>query len=460
MGNTVELRDSAPLSLDAPIERRSANVTVPVTPTQRRIWNYYTTQKDPLSVRMCAGTARLSGTLDIDVLQRSIEVVMERHESLRTRILPCEEGLRQHVDEPSGYKFEVFNSPESGDSATGQARCLVQEFLNEKIDLARGPLFAARLIQMNAREHVLALGLHHVVGDGVSHGILNREIWELYHQDVQQQAVSLPAPPLQFGDYAVWQERTFHSWYLRHAAYWKTRLMGAPRVQLFDSTVIAEPPVEGAVAHFPLGRDVTGALGALAKHQETKLPLTILAAYLIVMSRLCQQEDLTVAFATHGRYGRRELAQMIGFLATPSWLRITLQPGMTFLEVLDQVRYEFAASTQHKDFDRVPDLVPECYTEIGFNWLPYRTARASPQMRRSVAGPLKIEPFTYNTLEPMHFIPFFYGDEGGAGVTVHFGAEQHLRELVHRFGRNFLLAVRAIAANVVIQVGSLASALE
>lgn len=388
-------------STQAPVQPRPAGCLVPVTAVQLREWTKMVRRGTELSdMRIVASSTRVLGPLDTCLLESCMEALIERHESLRTRIVLVDGNPTQHVDPNCGPQFEVIDLA-AAPAATReqQARCIAQEFIHESIDLSVGPLFAARLFKLSSREHVLIMALDHMVTDGTSNAILSRELWMLYKQASQGRPFSLPPLYVQFADYAVWQQRTHDAWLREHGAYWRARLDAVPRVQLPTGARSPEGALPAfAMMQFVLGKALSIGLRDMAHRQRTSLWSVVLAFYVVVMSRWCDQEDLLVTFISHGRSHRPELANMVGYLANFLHLRIRVRNGESILDLLKQVDLELRTAHQHQDHSRVLDPTAEDISELYFNWVPTSWvptdwSRGSVHHKQRTEGPLELLPF-------------------------------------------------------------------
>lgn len=324
-------------------------------------------------------------------------------------------------------------------SAEREATRLGQEFIEEKIDLSVGPLFAAELFRLSDREHVLILGLDHIVSDLASYGILTREIWTLYHQAANGRSPSLPPLSVQFPDYAVWEELTYDTWLRRHGAYWRERLTGVRPLELpLDSGSGEVSYATGAATlHFTFGKTLTTELGEVARRERIRLPLVVLAAYAALVSRWFDRRDFVLGFFSHGRHGRAELETMIGLLVNYLHLRIEVAPQDSFADLLQRVNLEVQAAQEHQDFNRVPDLIPECKAELSFNWLSASCTSANIAQPREAHFPLKIQRFALKTAWPTHkLLPLFVDTPAGICMTIMYRSDLFASSTVHRFARN------------------------
>lgn len=387
---------------------------------------------------MCAASLRMVGRLDAYLLARSIEAVVNRHESLRTRFTTDDGIPRQRIDPERSYELLTADLAErkSQSANASELDSLAQEFLDEKVDLSAGPLFAAKLWRLSQQEHVLLLALDHIVGDSISNVILTREILDLYGKGSMGLPLSLPKLCLQFPDYAVWQEQAFESWRQKHESYWNNRLKGASTVRLPDAEVLV-PSTNPVVAlrHFSFGASLSAQLKRISLQEGTQLPAAVLTAYVIVMSRWCNQRDLLVSFASHGRHKRPELKGMIGFLVNDAFLRIDLNQESTLLGLLRYVSQEFSAALAHLEYFMVPDTFPQIATAIHFNWLPAHTTGDSLSHAQIGNGEIRAQPYSVKNLGGIpKFAPFFYDSKSGIGCTVHYRPDQVAPERVKQFG--------------------------
>lgn len=430
-------------STDLPLQPRPADCPVPLTAWQRRTWNQFIGQ-GRLSVRMGAAALRVLGPLDPIVLRRSLEEVIRRHESVRTRFVAIDGVPEQVIDSSCECHLEEIELAQtaSSDGAREVTR-LVRHFLEEQVDLSVGPLFAAKLWRLSSSEHVLILALDHMVADAASCAILSGEVWTLYHQAAKGLPFSLPHLPVQFADYAVWQQRTHSAWLKKHGPYWKERLTGAPRLQLPVDDGLASGDYPIAVPlHFPFGNRLSAGLRDAARREGALLPLVVLTVYVAVVSRWCGQRDLVLTFVSHGRHRRPELQNMIGFLASRLFLRVEIGHDDSFRDLLKRVNVEFYSAYEHYDFDRVPDFIPECAadTDTDFNWLPAVWGRR-PAHKGAADEQLRIQPFPlepYRKRLPEWFKLASVFSETAAGIvaTVLYRPDLFAADTIERFGQN------------------------
>jgi hypothetical protein len=203
---------------------------LPLSVGQERLW--FLQQLDSNSTAYTMSLAmRVQGPFQLAALEQSVQKLLQRHEVLRTTFTE-QEGRPFQVIAPSSYtiRVPVIDLRELPFSVREQTlQQLVQQEANALFDLLHGPLLRVSVLRLDAQEQVLLLSMHHIISDGWSLGILVRELSTLYDAEVAQQAAQLPALPIQYADYALWQR----SWLAgdtleQHLDYWRTRLAGAP----------------------------------------------------------------------------------------------------------------------------------------------------------------------------------------------------------------------------------------
>lgn len=466
--NPAEWSTAAPLDCRAPIRPRTTDSPVLLTAPQRRAWEFLTRRGKALSLRMCASAVRVLGPLDIGRLQRSIEALIHRHESLRTRFVMVEGTVRQHIEAPAEYRLNLVDLSKQPERHA-EVKVLVQQFMDQQIDLLTGPLFEASLWKLSDQEHVLVLLVDHLVSDGVSNGILTREMWTLYDQSVRGQSFSLPPLPVQFADYAVWHQQTHDAWMQRHERYWRERLKGVQPLDVpLDDVPEEADNSAGVTTYIPFGDTLSAELRDVARREQTLLSLIVLTAYALVISNWCRRDDLLIHFMSHGRHHRPELRNVVGCLSNAIHIRIALADHDTFRTLLTRIQREFSSAFQHQDFDRVPGFIPECQSKVGFNWQPTSWAggrldhhvvlecaseldrqpdwgRDPDKSQGMGCDAIRIEPFEARSPVSVKFGPVMFDKVPGILMAVAHQANPLAQRAIERFGQNMLLAMGEFA---------------
>jgi Condensation domain/TubC N-terminal docking domain len=410
----LEQSESVP---EIALRRRVAGSPVPVAPWVR---DHFRRTNSFKSTRFCQVAARISGPLCLEFLRRSIEALIIRHESLRTRLVEVDGLVWQQIDSPGEYKLEVNDlTDRTGADAEGELHRLIEKFFAETIDLRAGPLFDARLYRMSECDHVLVLGIEHFVSDGVSLQILDRELWTLYKRAMHAIELLLPPVPVQFGDFTIWQYQTASAWLKKHGNYWKDRLNGSPCVNLpMMEDVKSSDNVRGAMLQIPLGEAQSERLREFARCERTLLPIVVLTIYVAAISRWCNQHDLLVLFVSHGR-DRPELRDMIGMLATWLYLRLEIVEDESFLDLLRRVDREFRHAHDHQGISGVPAFFAPIATDFDFNWSPINWVEGTVGSSWEIDARTIVRPYSLKRPPwPCRFQTIFSDSANGIIMTI------------------------------------------
>jgi hypothetical protein len=309
-----------------------------------------------------ASVLRLRGMLDAKALSEALDTILGRHESLRTHFAEIDGVAVQVIESARHVAFPVDNlcGLEEGAQQAALDDAIRRE-VETPFDLRSGPLLRVRLLQLGADDHVLVRTVHHIVTDGWSEGVFNRELMVLYDAYLSGRENPLPALPVQYADFTLWQREWLSSGGLESGlAYWTRQLAQCPD-QLTLPMDRPRPPVQTFEAErweqvlpAPL---VTG-LKRLSRAHGATLYMTLLAAFGVLLARYTGQRDLLVSSPIANRQDAK-LEGLIGFFVNTLVLRIWVHPRETFIELLRAVRQTTLDAYRHQDvpFDQLVETL-------------------------------------------------------------------------------------------------------
>jgi amino acid adenylation domain-containing protein len=343
------------------IPRAERNGRLPLSFAQQRLW-FLDQMGGVGSAYHIPGGLRLRGTLDRGALVGALHRVVARHEALRTTFAQADGVPEQRVApaEESGFHLVEDDLGGQADAEAELGRIAAEE-AGAPFDLQRGPLIRGRLIRLAEDDHALLLTMHHIVSDGWSMGVLVNELSALYDAFRRGAPDPLPALPVQYADYAVWQRRWVAGEVLQQQAeFWKRTLAGAPDVLELpaDHPRPAQQDHAGASLRLELDEALTAGLKALSRRHGTTLFVTLLAGWATVLSRLSGQEDVVIGTPSANR-GRAEIEGLIGFFVNTLALRVDLSGSPSVAELLGRIKAHSLATQQHQDipFEQVVEAV-------------------------------------------------------------------------------------------------------
>ena len=182
--------------------RPDSDAPAPLTFNQRRLWFLEKLGESGSSFAMTAAW-ELTGALDVAALHRALGALTRRHAILRARV---EEPEDEQDGEPR-LAIAPWAPPALEEESAGAdaVQALLEAEAAAPFDLARGPLFRVRLVRLAEDRRLLLVGLHHLISDRWSMGILFRDLAALMRAELTGEPAGLPALPLQFADFAAWQ---------------------------------------------------------------------------------------------------------------------------------------------------------------------------------------------------------------------------------------------------------------
>ncbi len=330
----------------APIARTGA---LPLSLEQQQVWSRERSDRSA-PLQHVVGGVRLRGALDIGALQRSLDALYARHETLRSTVVEADgQPLLRLRDAGEGLPIRHHDLRAHADAESRLQDAAAAE-ADAPFDLAAGPLVRASLWRTADSEHVLVLAQHPMVSDGWSFSVLLPELQALYAAFLVGHPDPLPPLALQYPDYAAWQRR-----YLSperadvHRAYWRERLDGAPALwEGADEDVgDGEQTRPGARVPIRFGAEATRELKRLCAAQGTSVPVALLAAWSWALSHLRGCEDLVIGMTATQR-DRPELQALLGCFSTVLPLRLDLSGEPDAVRLLQRTQQALVSAQQHR----------------------------------------------------------------------------------------------------------------
>ncbi|HEY7354997.1 MAG TPA: amino acid adenylation domain-containing protein [Ktedonobacterales bacterium] len=310
---------------------------------------------------------RLRGALDAQALERSLDELLSRHDTLRASFAL---GADQPVAiigpaEPLALPVvDLASMPEARREA--EALRLVAQEARQPFDLATGPLLRAALWRLDATEHLLLLTTHQISADSWSMRRLAQELVALYAACAQNQSAPLPGSALQYADVAQAQREYLQGETLESlVAYWRSQLADTPPLLMLptDHPRPAQQSYRGARQTLTLSRHLSEALRALSEQEGATLFTTLLAAFNVLLYRTSGQADISVGSPVANRRTDAE-EQVIGPLSNTLVLRNDLSENPTFRAFLGQARKVTQEAQAHSDlpFEKLVEAVNPAHT--------------------------------------------------------------------------------------------------
>ncbi|MEM8720136.1 MAG: amino acid adenylation domain-containing protein [Cyanobacteria bacterium P01_G01_bin.39] len=384
-------RGQTELSEPKIIPRRLKSGNIPLSPAQGRLWYLEQLSDRNASYNMFLAV-EMQGEVQVSILEQALAEIIRRHEVLRTRFELVDDVPVQIIEPTVQVTISV------ADCQVSEVPGLAQQEANKPFALHTSPLLQVKLLRLSNSSHVLLITAHHIISDAWSMGLLIQELSSLYQAFLAGKPSPLPELPIQYGDFAVWQQqRVRGEEYQAQIDYWKQQLAGAPPL-LELPTDKARPRVQtfnGATRKFYLDRDLSEQLKTLSQKTGTTLFMNLLAVFVALLSRWSNQEDIVVGTPI-ARRNQEQIEDLIGFFVNTLALRLDLTKNPSFSGLLAQVRQVSLDAFDRQDvpFDRVVEAIK-----------PERNLSYSPIFQVMFAwqnapmGTLELPGLTLSTLE-------------------------------------------------------------
>ncbi|WEA01643.1 non-ribosomal peptide synthetase [Mucilaginibacter sp. SJ] len=309
----------------------------PASPQQRRL--FFLHQMSPLSLFYNMSQAYLiKGNLELTKLKKAFELLIERHEILRTSFSISDRKVVQKISADTSFDIEYIQA------GNEEVNHIISKFIRP-FDLAQKSLFRVGLIEIRIDEHILILDMHHLISDGISQQILIREFVKLYSNH------ALPELILHYKDYSVWIDILNENKAHLLKNFWKNQFDSLPdpcHLPL-DFPRTEAKNYDGGMLNFSIDINVTKQLHALAYRANTSLFSVLISAFGVLLSKLTGLKDIVIGTPVTGRT-HPDLNSTLGPFVNTIPVRIYPGSQLTFHSYLEQVSSGVVACLDHQDY--------------------------------------------------------------------------------------------------------------
>ncbi|GKU77860.1 non-ribosomal peptide synthetase [Paenibacillus sp. L3-i20] len=400
-------------------------------------------------------TLQIQGKLDVARLEKAFNELINRHESIRTTFHYQNDGFQQVIHKRGQFKFEICSLDEmtssrwvsSSEAGTvhGLADVMMSSFIRP-FELGSLPLMRAGLLELEEQRHILLVDMHHIVTDGVSMGVLVRELIELYSGG------KLPELRVQYRDFAVWQEERLGGELLAaHEHHWLSTFDGElPMLELpIDKPRPLVQSFEGRRYTFTIDKGLTESAYRLAKEQGSTIYSVLLGAYAILLSKYSGQEDVIIGTPVAGR-SHVDLEGLIGMFINTVAIRSRPQRKLAVGQYVKDLQATVLSALEHQDYP-LEVLVERLGLEQDQSRNPLFDTMFILQNMEStalVAGELTLEPLSFEpgvskfdlTLEAVEV-------EDGISLSLEYATSLFHEETIERMAGHYCTIVMEMAGD-------------
>jgi len=323
----------------------------PLSFGQQRLWFLQHLEPQSSFYNMFRGY-QIEGAFRIEAFRKSIDEVTRRHEILRTRIEKSNGLPMQIISESLSLNIPLIDLAEIAPAAQKrEITRLADTEATQPFDMEQVPLFRTCILRLNEKQNVVFFTMHHIISDGWSLELFIREVISQYEALLSGNPISLPALPVQYVDFAVWQRGRLQGEVLDGLlSYWEKHLENSPPVMRlpFNKPRPVAQTFRGATESHTLPQHLSKAIHEFQQRENVTLFMALLAAFKILLHRYSEQEDIIVGIPAAGR-SRRELEEVIGFFVNTLALRTNFSTAPSIRELVQQVRETVIEGYAHQE---------------------------------------------------------------------------------------------------------------
>ncbi len=322
---------------------------LPLSFAQQRLW--FLDQLSPNSpFYNIPAAVRIRGAIQVEALEKALQEIIRRHESLRTIFVNRNGKPVQAILSDWQFRLPLIDLQGKKD-VQDEVRRLLNEDAMKPFKLDQWPLFRCQLLRLGEREHIFMFTMHHIISDGWSTNVFMREMGVLYEAFVKNLPSPLPELRIQYADYAAWQRSWLKDEVLqKQLDYWKNKIgLNPPVLQLpFDRPRPAVQTFNGDAVQGQLPPELSERLNALARRENVTSFMLLLAAFQTLLHHYANQDEILVGTPIANRT-QSATEDLIGFFVNTLVLRSDFNLVHTFEDLLRQVRETTLGAYAHQD---------------------------------------------------------------------------------------------------------------
>jgi len=343
------------------IEPVARQTYMPLSFAQQRLW--FIDQLEPGNTQYnVPGAVRISGPVDAGLLEKSINLLIGRHEILRTSFHTVEGEARQRISSSLTFRQEYYDYGDTGtEKALQKAQDLVATMSRTHFRLDTLPLFRIALIRIDQNDHILVLVAHHIITDGWSNTIFIRELTRIYEALKKDKASDFEAATVQYADIAQWQRRWIESdAAANQLSFWEKELQKAPPLLEIptDRPRRAGMPSEGRRFYFEIPQELTEKIRAYCNRNGVTAFSALMSAFQILMHHYARQDDVLIGTPVAGRT-KKEMEGLIGLFVNTIVVRTQFEEQDSFRSIVDRTSEKMSALLENQDypFEKILDAL-------------------------------------------------------------------------------------------------------
>ncbi len=411
---------------------------------QKRIYTLQQLEPSSTSYNM-SGIFELEGDLDVERLKEAFNMLIQRHEALRTSFEIAEEGLVQKI-----YRKVEFEPEEYLAEKDKEIEEIVKGFIRA-FDLSKVPLLRVGLVKVRSNRHILMYDMHHIISDGTSMGILINEFSNAYTGEEQKPL------RIQYKDFSEWQNNLFKSEKLRvQEEYWLRKFEG--EIPVLNLTTDYQRPAvqsfEGTTIKFEIDNEQTNKLRQIAKSTGATMYMVLLSTFNILLSKYSGQEDIIVGSPIAGR-PHADLENIIGMFVNTLAMRNYPSGERTFKEFLLEVKENALEAYENQNY-QFEGLVEKLNVARELSRNPVFDvvfALQNMESNETVVEGIKIKPYKFeNSISKFDMTMTAVELESGISISIQYCTKLFNQATIERMYKHLENVIQAVTQNIDIKL--------
>ncbi len=365
LSQTIQsMKSEQPESIHISLKHTDRLSEYPMSCSQMRIWYLDQLEPNTPAYNICVAY-ELRGSINLEALNESVNLITARHQSLRTTFEKSEPDPVQIIRQLDRFAVpvvDITDLPASGRKF--EATTICNKEAHRGFDLGKGPLFRWLLIRLNEQEHIIVFTIHHIISDGWSMGIIVNDLMRLYSDMVNRHPVSIIPPTYEYADYSMAQTEWMNSRvYHAQISYWKDKFKNIPE-PLELPTDFPRPAIQshrGSSRTIFLDADVCAELRKVGSRENASFFMVLMAGFKALLYRYTSEGDICVGTFVANR-NRYEIENIVGFFVNTVAIRTELSDDPTFTTLIQRVRDNALGAFANQDapFEKVlEEIKPE-----------------------------------------------------------------------------------------------------
>ncbi|WP_113675579.1 non-ribosomal peptide synthetase [Vallitalea guaymasensis] len=340
----------------------------PLSIGQKSLWHISQFQSGNSAYNLIMAI-KIKGILDNTLVERSLHILLDRHEMLRAVI-----------KEISGVPYQyIIDNLEMGiqyrdlkDKKTTEQDKIIHEYMYEEsvfvYDLEQGPLLRVSLLETQLDEQIFIFNFHHIIADGWSIQLFMKEFIEVYYSLEKGKEHTLPKIEFCYRDYVKWQYDCLNKGlYEKDIQYWSSKLKNVNTTNILplDFSKASRRNYRGKNVSYEIDEETTKCIQELSKVEKSTPFAVLLTCFKILLYRYSNQSDILVGIPVAGR-NRYEVESIIGLFVNTLVIRSKVNGNLTFRELLKKVTLNTIEAYEHQDIpfaQLVEDIKPDTIAE-------------------------------------------------------------------------------------------------